>query len=156
MVRVARDVAVRRALDRAGRMRETVPDRLALTVLVPRAFDLVRRGRRAPEESARKRRRAHALDERGSAVVDAAHAESCAQGARTPSGAGECGHATRNADTTLRNPSACSRSALAVALISSIPAASSFVADDASPAARDCSSAVIAIGATVCAICSAV
>ena len=53
VVVVARDVAGAAAFDRAGRVRERVPDRRAAPVLVDRALDLIRRGRRAPEKAVR-------------------------------------------------------------------------------------------------------
>ena len=55
MVEVARDIAVVAQAYLAGRRAETVPDTLAATVLLGRAFDLVRRGCRAPDEVGRKR-----------------------------------------------------------------------------------------------------
>src|SRR5262249_10265406 len=56
VVVVAGDVAVVSVLDLAGRVRKTVPDRLAFAVFVPGAFNLVRRGSRTPPEAPRKLR----------------------------------------------------------------------------------------------------
>jgi hypothetical protein len=53
VVVVAGDVAGVPVDDVAGRVAEAVPDRLAAAVLVPRALDLVRRGRRAELEARR-------------------------------------------------------------------------------------------------------
>ena len=50
---VARDLAGVAAAHLPGRRGEPVPDALAATVLASRALDLVRRGRRAPEEPVR-------------------------------------------------------------------------------------------------------
>jgi hypothetical protein len=57
-----RHVAGRAVADQPRRVREGVPDRRAATILVPGAFDLVCRGRRAEEEVLRK-------DEAGVAIV---------------------------------------------------------------------------------------
>src|SRR5262249_15950528 len=51
MVVIVGDVSGVAVLDLARRVREGVPDRRTLAVLVPRAFDLVRRGGRAPEKT---------------------------------------------------------------------------------------------------------
>ena len=51
---IDRHVAGVAVLHLAWRVRERVPDRQTLAVLVPRAFDLIRRRRDAPEESFRK------------------------------------------------------------------------------------------------------
>ena len=53
VVEVARDRAGVAVPHLAGRRAEAVPDALAAAVLVGRAFDLVRRGRRAPDEVGR-------------------------------------------------------------------------------------------------------
>ena len=50
MIMVDRDVAGVAVRDLAGRVGEAVPDRAALAILVPRAFDLVSRGRGSPDE----------------------------------------------------------------------------------------------------------
>src|SRR5262245_38292725 len=55
MVVVVRDVAGVAVLDMTRRVRVGVPDRRALAVLVPCAFDLVRRGADAPVEAFRER-----------------------------------------------------------------------------------------------------
>src|SRR5207248_2707627 len=47
---IAGNIAVVIVMHFAGRMAETIPDRLALAVLVPGALDLVGRSRRAPDE----------------------------------------------------------------------------------------------------------
>ena len=50
MIGIAGYVAGVAILDLAGSMREAVPDRFALAVFLPRAFDLISGGGRAPEE----------------------------------------------------------------------------------------------------------
>jgi hypothetical protein len=54
---VVGDIAGVAVSDVAGRVRVSVPDRLALAVLVPRAFDLVSRGGGAPIETVGERSR---------------------------------------------------------------------------------------------------
>ena len=61
MVKIACDIAGIAVLDLVGRMREAIPDRLALAVLIVRALDLVRRARGAPQEVFRKRDRCHVI-----------------------------------------------------------------------------------------------
>ena len=51
VVVVAGDVAGSAPLDGSGRVAEAIPDRLAAAIDVDRALDLVRRGRRAPQEA---------------------------------------------------------------------------------------------------------
>jgi hypothetical protein len=51
MVAVARDITGGSVLDVTGSVAETVPDGLALAILIPGAFDLVGRRRSAPEEA---------------------------------------------------------------------------------------------------------
>src|SRR5690606_4835567 len=53
VIGVAGAIAGVAVLDPAGRVREAVPDRLALAVGLPRALDLVGRGRGAPAEAVR-------------------------------------------------------------------------------------------------------
>ena len=54
MIRIARHITRVAVLDLARSVREAIPDGLALAVFFPRTFNLVRRGRRAPEKSLRK------------------------------------------------------------------------------------------------------
>src|SRR5262249_31403011 len=54
MVVIIGDVAGVAVLDLSRRWRVRIPDRRSLAVLVPRAFDLVRGRRNAPEEALRK------------------------------------------------------------------------------------------------------
>src|SRR5262249_29744721 len=51
MVVVAGDIAIVAVMDLPPRVAEAIPDRLALAILVPCAFDLVRGGGRAPDEA---------------------------------------------------------------------------------------------------------
>src|ERR1700688_2993658 len=59
MVKIASDVAAVAMLNLAGRVRETIPNRLALTVLVPPALNLVGSASRPPQKSLRKSNRRH-------------------------------------------------------------------------------------------------
>ena len=51
MVVVARDIARGAVADRAGRVREAIPDALALAILLPGALDLIGGGGGAPEKA---------------------------------------------------------------------------------------------------------
>src|SRR5262249_19758086 len=72
VVVVVGDVAIVVVLDVAGRVREFVPDRLALAVLVPSALDLIRGGRDAPVEALRE------LPRRGLRLLDLLPGSRCA------------------------------------------------------------------------------
>src|ERR1700744_4880714 len=56
MILIAGDVSGRASLYLADGMSESIPDRLAFPILIPRAFDLVRGRRRAPQKTIRKAR----------------------------------------------------------------------------------------------------
>src|ERR1700687_4039961 len=59
MVEIARDIAGVAMLNLVWRVRETIPHRLALAVLVPATLNLVRRASRPPQKSLRKSNRRH-------------------------------------------------------------------------------------------------
>jgi hypothetical protein len=51
VITVAGDIAIVAVLDLSGRVRKAIPDRFAASVFLPGAFDLVGRGRRAPQKA---------------------------------------------------------------------------------------------------------
>ena len=63
VIGIARDVARVAVTDHARRVREAIPDRLALAVLLPGALDLIRRGGGAPVEAVRKPQARHRTPE---------------------------------------------------------------------------------------------
>src|SRR3954470_22751807 len=77
MVMLVGAVAGGAILDFAGRVAKNVPDRLAAAVLVDGAFDLVGRGRRAPQKILREGRAT--LGRCGRFILRSPDARSCAQ-----------------------------------------------------------------------------
>ena len=72
MIGIAGHVAGVAILDFAGSVREAVPDRFALAVFVPRAFDLIGGGGRAPEEILGERDLGRSIKLRGAGIGEAA------------------------------------------------------------------------------------
>ncbi len=101
---VARDIAGVTVVDTPGRMREAVPDARAGAVGERRAFDLVRRRRRAPQEPRRKDPGSGCAHEPPPAAPSVTCSRcswpSFASGTRTPSGPGASRPPSRTASTT--------------------------------------------------------